>query len=271
MKEQIAIQNLLQKKLADAQSINPSYSLRSYALKLGVHVGALSHILNGKRNVSYKLAERITSRLLLDPQERSEVLRLFPVKKEMQKLNSDYYTFEPKYLELNAAQFKVISEWEHLAILSLLNCKDFLSDINYISKRLGITLSKSKQAVDRLVRLELLKVNTDGKLVRSEKPYRTIDDVADISIKKHHNESLDLAKRSLYSDSINDRDFTTITFAIDKRKLSAAKEMIRKFQDDLSELLECGQQTEVYRLSVQLFPLTQIEYGEKNENKNNHH
>jgi UV DNA damage repair endonuclease len=51
--------------------------------------------------------------------------------------------------------------------------------------------------------------------------------------------------------------------AIDPKKLSVAKELIRKFQDDLSDLLESGNQTEVYRLSTHLFPLSKLENGEK--------
>jgi hypothetical protein len=58
-----------------------------------------------------------------------------------------------------------------------------------------------------------------------------------------------------------ERDFTTVTMAIDKRKLSTAKELIRKFEDELSDLLESGHRTDVYRLSVQLFPFTKDNLG----------
>ena len=37
--------------------------------------------MNGKRNVSRDLAERVVNRLMLDPQDRTEVLELFPVKR----------------------------------------------------------------------------------------------------------------------------------------------------------------------------------------------
>ena len=85
MKEQLAIQNLLRTKLSEIQKTNSQYSLRSYSKKVGIHVGALSCIINGKRNVSEKLAERIINRLLLDPQERSEIMALFPKKRRYQK------------------------------------------------------------------------------------------------------------------------------------------------------------------------------------------
>jgi hypothetical protein len=69
VKEQVAIQNILREKLAEIQRQNARYSLRAYAKKVGVHVGALTYIMNGKRNVSRDLTERINRRLLLGPQQ----------------------------------------------------------------------------------------------------------------------------------------------------------------------------------------------------------
>ena len=85
MKEQVAVQRLLREKFSEIQRGNPRYSLRAYARTVDVHVGALTYIINGKRNVSRSLAERIAQRLLLDPQERSELLTFFPRKPGAQK------------------------------------------------------------------------------------------------------------------------------------------------------------------------------------------
>ncbi len=259
MKEQIAIQNLLQKKFAEIQHSNPRYSLRAYAAKVGVHVGALTYIMNGKRNVSRKLAGRIALRLLLDPQQRSELLGLFPEKTKYRKAANSHEQLEPRYLELSASQFKIAAEWEHFAVMSLARCDDFDSSADWISKRLGITAARSRQVVERLLQLGLFEMDGSGKLGRTEKSYRTQDDVAEISLKKHHEQSLDLAKDSLYRDSVASRDFTSITMAIDPKKISMAKERIRKFEDELSDLLESGHRTEVYRLSMQLFPLSKVD------------
>ena len=275
VKGQVAIQNLLRVRLAEIQKTNPRYSLRSYAKKVGVHVGALSHIFNGKRNVSRELAERITRRLCLDPQERSEILGLFPARRRNRKPGTDLGSpeqgevLQPRYLELSASQFKIASEWEHFAVLSLIHTKNFKSDAASIALRLGLTENRARQVVARLLELGLVELDSELKLRRTAQAFRTSDDVASLSMKKHHEQSLDLAKESLYRDSVEDRDFTTLTMAIDLKKLSTAKELIRKFQDELSDLLESGNQTEVFRLSVQLFPLTQLEnkIGVSHENE----
>ena len=138
MKEQMAIQNLLREKFAEIQRANSRYSLRSYAKKVGVHVGALTYIMNGKRNVSRELAERMMRRLLLDPQTRSEILVLFPAKKKYMKSDTRAdEKLEPRYLALTASQFRIAAEWEHFAVMSLVNCEGFQGTAAWISNRLA--------------------------------------------------------------------------------------------------------------------------------------
>ena len=143
--------------------------------------------------------------------------------------------------------------------MSLAKCAGFQSTHTWIASRLGITESRAKQVVERLLELGLFERDASGALTRSEKSYRTTDDIADISLKRHHEQSLDLAKESLYRDDVKIRDFTTITMAIDPKKLSVAKDLIRKYEDELSDLLESGHRTEVYRLSCNRFRLSRIE------------
>lgn len=264
MKEQIAVQNLLRTHLIELQSKNPSYSLRSYAGKVGVHVGALSSIMNGKRNVSRVLAERIARKLLIDPQVRSELLGLFPERRKNKKAQDEVQS-GPRYMEVEASQFKMIAEWEHYAVLSLMNCKDFKDESSWIAVRLGISESRVLEVLKRLLGLQLIKRNSEDKLIRAHSSIRSSDDTVNLSLRKSHEVGLDLAKESLNRDSVTERDFTYVTMAIDPKNISEAKEMIRKFQDDLSDLLESGNPTEVYRFSTQLIPLTKLDQNKKGE------
>ncbi|RYZ61400.1 MAG: TIGR02147 family protein [Proteobacteria bacterium] len=259
MQAQMVFQNLLREELLRIQAGNSHYSLRAYAKKTGIHVGALSSIMNGRRNVSRKLAERALGRLMLDPQKRSEILSLFPTAKRAKvtpPVESDV-SYEPRYLELSAQTFRVIADWEHFAMLCLLKLKDFSPRAEWIQDRLGISKTRVVSALKRLHDLKLFETTSDGEIKRTTQSLRTSDDVAEISIKKSHAQSLELARLSLQRDPVDARDFTTLTMAIDARKLGLAKERIRKFQDELSELLETSDPTEVYRLSIQLFPLNE--------------
>jgi uncharacterized protein (TIGR02147 family) len=261
MNPQLALQNALHDQLMEIQRKNPRYSMRSYAKKVGVHIGALSSIINGKRNVSRKLAERIVRRMLLDPQRRSEILRLFPDKQAQRgESGAEREPLPQRYLVLRANQFKIAAEWEHFAVMSLVRCADAQSGAAWIASRLGITELRAQQVVDRLLELGILVRDESGKLTRSDVDYRTTDDVADIAGKRHHEETLELAKESMHRDPIHQRDLTTTTMAFDREDLGAAKELIRKFHDDIADLAARGKRrAEVYRLAVQLFPMTKLE------------
>jgi uncharacterized protein (TIGR02147 family) len=113
----------------------------------------------------------------------------------------------------------------------------------------------------------MVELAKSGALKRTTPKFRTTDDVADISLRRAHEQSLELAKRSLEQDPVSERDHTWVMFAMDPKKLAIAKEKIRRFQDELADLVEAGDQTEVYRLSMHFFPLTHLnqKLGEKDE------
>lgn len=258
MDEQLAIQKLLRSHLLIAQNKNSKYSLRSFSRKMGIHAGALSGIMNGKRNVSKEMAEKITRKLLIDPQERVAILGLFPETRKYRTTDEMKRDEENKYLEIEASSFRLIAEWEHFAVLSLIKTQDFRNDYLWIADRLGITKFRAQEVVERLMSLGFLELSNEGRLKRVNAKIRSSDETVNLSVRKSHEENLELAKESLQRDSLSERDFTSITMAIDPDKMSVAKEMIRKFQDDLSDVMETGTIKEVYRFSVQLFPLTNI-------------
>lgn len=258
MDEQLAIQKLLRTHLLLAQSKNTKYSLRSYSRKVGIHAGALSSIMNGKRNVSRGMAEKITRKLLVDPQERAELLNLFPEKRKYRNTSEMEQDQSSRYLEIEASSFKLIAEWEHFAVLSLVKTSNFKNNYKWIGDRLGITRFRAMEVVDRLISLGFLVLTEDGVLKRVHAQIRSSDETVNLSVRKSHEENLELARESLQRDAISERDFTSLTMAIDPEKMGKAKEMIRKFQDDLSDVLETGKKKEVYRFSIQLFPLSRL-------------
>ncbi|MEX0799339.1 MAG: TIGR02147 family protein [Bacteriovoracaceae bacterium] len=249
MTQETNMQAYLQDTFHKIKTANPNYSVRAFAKKVGVAPGTLSLVMLGKRNVSHKLARKIADKLMLDPQERSEVLSSYyekPAKKPQTQ----------NYLQLNKDQFNVIGEWHFFALLNLVKLKSFVNDTNWIAKRLGISEPKAKNALETLKRVGMLK-EENGKLKRTAPKYRTTDDVASLALRKSHFQNIELAQESLNNDQLQERDFTWITFNMKKEKMAKAKELIRKFQDDFMELVEDEQEgDEVFRMAMQLFQLT---------------
>lgn len=264
MEAQAAVQRLLLTKYEELRSKNPQYSRRAFSRKIGLSAGAISEIFNGRRSISPRLAERIASRLTLDPQERADLLKHFPMKKGKYP-SASIEGYDPNYLQLSVDQFRVIGEWYHFAILTLMRSRGFESDANWIAGRLGLSETTARTALDRLKRLGLVQEDSAGTLTRAKTRYRTSDDVANVSVKRAHGEYLEKARNALETLSVEQRDFTSLMLTLHPSQLPRAKEMIRKFQDDLSAEFEATPQPEVYQLLIQLFPLTRA--AQKNRKK----
>ncbi len=63
----------LQQMLADRKSGNSAYSLRAFARDLGINPATLPQVLNRKRGVSPKNAEKIVANVHLSPAEKARL------------------------------------------------------------------------------------------------------------------------------------------------------------------------------------------------------
>jgi uncharacterized protein (TIGR02147 family) len=255
---QSTIQNMLRTTLVERQAKNPAFSLRSFAKKLGMSASAVSEILAGKRRVSIKLAGRILDRLAIAPDEREQVMQKFATNAKRAGASAHAPT-NTNYTQLSADHFHAVSDWYHFAILSLMETKIFKDDPVWIAERLGIRLSDAAQALERMQRLGMIRFDKNGQKQPSSSSFESPDEVANLALRKAHQQNLELAARSLEEDSVEVRDVTSMTMSIDPSKLKEAKRMIRDFQDRVSELLESGEKSEVYKINIQLFPLTRIQ------------
>lgn len=252
MHEQIEIREILNNEITRVKANNPSYSLRAFAKKVGIQPSALSEILSGKRNVTRKMAATILERLCVDPQKSQALLDKLTNKKSKDTV----VTSDREFVQLNMDHYHIISEWYYFAILSLAETKGFSDKPQWIAKRLNITISECKTALKRLERLGLLKRDDDNRLVWAGIHFKTTTDMVNISLRKSHYQNLELAKVSLDKDSVDTRDFSSMTMAVDPEKIPQAKEMIKEFRRKLSDFMESGEKKEVYRICLQLFPLS---------------
>lgn len=240
--------SLLRVKLEEAKLRNPNWSLRAFALRLGMSSGALSETLKGKRPLTLKMRQRMIDRLQLSPMEQREILAdsLDPLLKNLGEA----------HLQLDSDSFHMISDWWNFAILNLVKTVDFKADIGWISQRLGLSKTVTKEAWQRLFRLGYLSKNAKGKIVRRHPKLTTTSDVIDLSIRRAHLEDLKLIEHALLNVRVEEREVNSVTLALKKKDLVRAKDLIRKFQDEFCDLTESEPADDVYRLSISFIPLT---------------
>jgi len=260
MARQNGVQEKLFSVLTETRLRNPSYSMRAFARKLGISSSALSEILSGKRNVSYRMGERLLVQLGVDETEKNALLSSGESQDQKRSEKNQ------KAFQIGLDQVRFLAEWYHFAILALVEVAGFRPDPEWISKKLGIGRSVAQSAWERLLRLGLLRQkNPEGDFVLTHHSWETPDHVADQSLRRSHADGLELAARSLLEDSIEERDFTSMTMAVNSERLPEARKLIRKFHQKMSELMESGERNEVYRFSVHLYPLTRERVTRKKE------
>lgn len=247
----------LKDELARRCQKNPAYSLRAFARTLGTDPGTLSKILAHKRAVGPITIERYGKRLDLGPSEIARYLNL-PQKKTVS--NSQSTLRDLNYQQLSIDRFCVIGEWQHFAILELMRLDEFQPKAGWIASRLGVSVHEVNSSIDRLQRLELLKISPNGKWIDTSDGATTTlskSEFTDTALKKLQRQFLAQAIEALELYGIESRDQSTLTMAIDTSKINQAKAEIKKFRRRMGKLLSRGKtRNEVYNLTIALYPLT---------------
>lgn len=162
---------------------------------------------------------------------------------------------ENKQIQLAEDQFRVISDWYHLAILSLANQTGAKNNALWVSERLGISIQDSKIALERLTRLNL--ISDSPSLKQISNPLNVISHVPSEGIRRFHKQVLNLGLEKIDSIDVDKRDYSAVTFSFDLSRMQEMRSAIEEFQNQV--LTDNTQGREVYMMAVQLFPLTHKE------------
>jgi transcriptional regulator with XRE-family HTH domain len=234
----------LQRQFTDRCKRNGRYSLRAFAKALNIDPSSLSQILSGKRPLTKKSMETICKRLGASPKELRDFALL--------KVDSS----EDHYHQIQMDTFSVISDWYHYAILELTFVSGFKADPKWIGKKLSITTEEARSAIERLKRLGLL-LEENGSTIKSSKFLTNLSNVdSSAAHRELQKQIIEKALLSIDDCPQEEKDITSMTMAIDVSNLETARGLIRKFRRDLCALLEDGDQTRVYNLGIQLYPIS---------------
>lgn len=238
---------LLQDTFMERRQRNPSYSLRAFSRDLGISPAALSQVLSYQRALSPKNLQRLAHKLSLSPDETMK----------LNKRKSETGGRQVERRTLQEDVFRVMSDWYYFGILNLACTPHCKSDAKWIAQRLGINVVQARGAIELLERLGLLRVHT-SRLERTSEPLTTTVDIPNFAGRKLQRQHLEIAQKALDAVPLQKRSMTSITMAINPKKIKAAKKLIARFRDELSEFLMEGKQESVYVLAVQLFPLENL-------------
>lgn len=237
------------------QAKNPRYSLRAFARHLNLPPGRLSQYISGKRAITAGALRKICDRLGVSPTTEEALLASAMRKKGSHSSDTDFYLVSAREAREADDVFRVIAEWEHFAILSLIRLRGQKHDAASLARRLGVRKSKVEAAVARMCSIGLLS-RSRGRLVRTHARIRTSDGVSSRALRIVHRDIIEQAMACLEHTPLDRRSITSITMPVNTRKLPEAVERIKAFRRSMSEFLEGANADEVYNLNVQLVPVT---------------
>jgi uncharacterized protein (TIGR02147 family) len=253
---------ILKKYLARKKN-KSGYSMRQLAGDLDVSVSFLSRIFSGKKPIPFPLLLKIRKPLEIETEIfeniRQAPTELFeetaiPVKGKVQvKTTLETWNLSEKSTD------KILRNWYFLAILEYCSLKTHDGTTEGIANALGLSQSVVEMALRELVELGLV-MKKDDKYNKTNKKARWGASKSLPYFRMYHQQMLSKAKDQLQKN-LTDPDFerrliTGITLTTSPEKIKSAKKRIAEFLYELANEHISEDDTEVYQLGLQLFPLT---------------
>lgn len=244
----------------DRRSRNGSYSLRAFARDIGMPASNLSQVLKGKKGIHLKTAREIAERLPLSNDEKLIFCKLVEISHAKSELTRNRAAEEIESLSaftsnVSMDMMQILGGWHCFAILALLRISKNHS-IPHLAKSFGFTEDETAHYLEKLESVELIE-KVKSKYTVSNDFSWSPDGVPSEVIRKAHDKILDKAKDALHSQTVDERDFTSMMFDIDRADLPQAKKDLRKLTKSFyNKYSNKKTATDVYTLNLQFFNLT---------------
>lgn len=257
-----SVSALLSSQMEMRKQKNASYSLRAFARDLGLSPSHLSEVLRGSEGLSEKKAEEVAKRLRLKQNDTRLLLDLILAEKgrtqvirDRAKERIDKYQNLERKRRLKEDEFRFIADWYHAAIVELLVLKDFPRTTSAVAEYLRIPLAAADDALKRLERLRLVRLDSGGKWAPQNSTSVVFSEVPSAAIRKFHRQVLEKAIESVIHGKIDERSMSAAIVALPE---SAAAEMNERMKEMVLEICaryENSPKERLYAVAIQFFPV----------------
>ncbi len=243
---------------------NPTYSLRAFARDIALSPAHLSQVVRGNEGLSRASAERAARVLFQDASDIENFCKSVEsqhgrsqVSREAARLTL-IEQWKRRKKELTENDFAEVMDWYHLAILHLTDLENFQAQSTWIAEYLGIEVAVVDQAIENLLKLDLLELSSSG-IKRKQGAFINSQSVPRPVIREHHRQILTKAIESIEGQTIDQRFLSSITFGASKENLVEMRDAIKRFIAEIERIsLKSegdGGKSELACVSVQLFDL----------------
>lgn len=155
-------------------------------------------------------------------------------------------------------QYTYYSKWYYSAIRSLLGFIKFTGNYKDLASLLtpAISVKQAKEAIALLLKLNMISVK-DAEYTLTHDHVSTGKEFNRIAIEGHQKSVIQLALDSMSAHSQDERNFGTLTMAIDKNGFNHLEQMMRDLRESIQKYVnEVEAPDRVYQLNMQFFPLS---------------
>lgn len=244
----------------------PHYSLRAFARDLDLSPSTLSDYLKGKMGLSRERVYHLSKKLNLSGVQRDHWWDLLESKyarnsevKKIASARAKGRSMESKN-RLALEKFQMISEWQHFAIMELVEISPAYHCAESIAKALNISVKIVRESIERLEKLSMIQIKNGKWSVDSNASVFGGSDVTNKALREFHAQSLQKALEALETQPIAARESQTIIFGIADDKIAEMKIELHKIM--ISYIMKYAEVSQtknaVYCLATHLFSLTNI-------------
>ncbi len=241
---------------------NKYYSMRAFARDLKISPSRLSDILKGRYGLTERTAKSISEALKFNERESSLFWALVEsetskstLKRKAAQLRLQQYLDDFQFKRLNQDVFEVISHWYHLAILELTNLNGFDSKPATVARLLGLTKAEAQTAIERLLRLGLLKQEDSG-LTPTNNFTLAGNETPSLAIQNFHREIIKKSFTSIRKQPVEKREYSSSIVSLNLTDIPQAKKAIQDFRNHFLKQFGAGNKKDsLYALSIQFFDL----------------
>tara|TARA_B100001248_G_C27399710_1_gene469147 strand:+ start:10811 stop:11677 length:867 start_codon:yes stop_codon:yes gene_type:complete len=232
----------------------------------------LKLVIEGKRNLSDKMAEKFARAMEMDKEQSREFLTM--VKYCQAKRNDERNLYLRELAELRVKKkiakgeikqevWENIPSWVSWVIYEMADMEGVnLNDKNLAQLLRGnVRQQDVENAIEKLIQAGELKRNDiDGRLEKASDVTRNREDVPVALVKKLQSELIQIGMDSLYHDSAEEREFGALTLCLTEEEFEKLKFELRQIRKrihrDTAVARKENKGKRIYQLNLQLFPLT---------------
>jgi uncharacterized protein (TIGR02147 family) len=248
------------------------FSYRYFSKNAAIHSpNFLKLVMEGKRKLTRTVIEKFIVALKLNQKESVffRNLVLFNQAKNVAEKQEHYAVLKSLAITVNekvvgSEFYDYYEKWYNSVIRELICQHDLKDDYSKIARFVypKITHKQAREAIELLLRLKLVGRRDDGSYFLIDKAITTGPEVTSLAVRNFNRTMIELAGSALDSVPVERRHASGITMGIPAEGYDVLVSEIYAFKDRITQIANSfDQNTKVYQLNIQLFPLSKADDG----------